>query len=40
MSGSPGQAKEAYTKFIDLWKGADAGIPALRQAMAEAAKFR
>src|SRR6266404_3036756 len=39
MSGSTSQAKEAYAKFLDLWKGADADIPALKQARAEAAKF-
>lgn len=39
LSGSPGRAKEAYAKFLELWKGADAGIPVLRQAKAEAAKL-
>ena len=39
LSGSPGGAKEAYAKFLELWKGADAGIPVLRQAKAEAAKL-
>jgi len=40
MYGSTSQAKEAYAKFLDLWKGADADIPTLKQARAEeAAKF-
>jgi len=39
MSGSASRAKEAYAKFLEQWKGADAVIPALRQAKAEAAKF-
>ena len=39
LSGSPGGAKEAYAKFLELWKGADAEIPVLKQAKAEAAKF-
>jgi hypothetical protein len=40
MSGSTSRAKEAYAKFLEQWKGADPEIPALRQAKAEAAKFR
>ena len=39
LSGSPGGAKEAYWKFLELWKGADTEIPVLRQAKAEAAKL-
>jgi len=39
MSGSTSRAKDAYAKFLEQWKGADAEIPALRQAKAEAAKF-
>jgi hypothetical protein len=39
LAGEKGQAKEAYAKFLQLWKGADAGIPILKQAQAEAAKF-
>jgi hypothetical protein len=39
MSGSASQAKEAYAKFLDLWKGADTDLPALQQARAEAARF-
>lgn len=39
MSGSTSRAKEAYAKFLEQWKGADAEIPALKQAKAEAAKF-
>jgi tetratricopeptide (TPR) repeat protein len=39
MSGSTSRAKQAYAKFLEQWKGADAEIPALRQAKAEAAKF-
>ena len=39
LSGSPGGAKEAYAKFLELWKGADTDIPVLRQAKAEAAKL-
>ena len=39
LSGSAGQAKEAYAKFLELWKGADTEIPALKQAKAEAARF-
>lgn len=39
LSGSPGGAKKAYAKFLELWKGADAGIPVLWQAKAEAAKL-
>jgi len=31
--------KEAYAKFLDLWKDADAEIPVLKQAKLEAAKF-
>ena len=38
-SGSTSQAKAAYAKFLDLWKGADTDLPLLRQAQAEAAKF-
>jgi tetratricopeptide (TPR) repeat protein len=40
LSGSASQAKAAYAKFLDLWAGADADIPTLKQAKAEAAKFR
>jgi hypothetical protein len=39
MSGSTSQAKQACAKFLDRWKGADADIPVLKQATAEAAKF-
>jgi len=39
ISGSASQAKAAYAKFLDLWKGADKDIPTLKQALAEAAKF-
>jgi tetratricopeptide (TPR) repeat protein len=39
MSGSTSRAKEAYAAFLAQWKGADAEIPALRQAKAEAAKL-
>jgi tetratricopeptide (TPR) repeat protein len=39
MSGSASRAKEAYANFLELWKGADAEIPALKQAKAEVAKF-
>ena len=39
ISGSTRQAKQARAKFLDLWKGTDADIPMLKQAMAEAAKF-
>jgi hypothetical protein len=39
LAGEKGQAKEAYAKFLQLWKGADPGIPILKQAQAEAAKF-
>jgi eukaryotic-like serine/threonine-protein kinase len=39
LSGGTSQAKEAYAKFLDLWKGADGDIPTLKQAKAEAAKF-
>src|SRR5437899_311361 len=39
MTGSTRQAKEAYAKFLDLWKGADTDLPLLKQAKAEAAKF-
>jgi len=39
MSGSASQAKEAYAKFFDLWRGADTDLPALQQARAEAARF-
>jgi hypothetical protein len=38
MYGSTSQAKEAYAKSLDLWKGADVDSPALKQARAEAAK--
>ncbi|HET6929957.1 MAG TPA: tetratricopeptide repeat protein [Candidatus Acidoferrum sp.] len=40
MSGSTSQTKQAYAKFLDLWKGADAEIPVLKQAKAEATKLR
>lgn len=39
LSGSS-RAKEAYAKFLELWKGADTDIPALKQAKEEAAKLR
>jgi len=39
LSGSTIRAQEAYAKFLEQWKAADADIPALRQAKTEAAKF-
>jgi len=39
MASSPNQAKEAYARFLDLWKCADADILLLKQARTEAAKF-
>jgi len=39
LSGGASRTKEAYAKFLDLWKGADAELPVLKQAKAEAARF-
>ncbi len=39
-SGSTADAKASYQRFITLWKGADPGIPVLKQAQVEAAKLR
>jgi tetratricopeptide (TPR) repeat protein len=39
LSGEASRSKEAYAKFLDLWKGADPELPVLKQAKTEAAKF-
>ena len=39
MSDSTNQAKDSYAEFIDLWRGVDAGMPALRRVSAEAGKL-
>lgn len=39
MGGDPARAKAAYNDFLTLWKDADADIPVLEQAKAEAAKL-
>jgi hypothetical protein len=38
-AGSTAEAKTSYQQFLALWKGADAEIPILKQAKAEAAKL-
>jgi tetratricopeptide (TPR) repeat protein len=39
LSGGTGRTKEAYAQFLGLWKGADAELPVLKQAKAEAARI-
>jgi Flp pilus assembly protein TadD len=39
IQGDTAKAKAAYQEFLVLWKGADAGIPILKQAQAEFAKL-
>jgi eukaryotic-like serine/threonine-protein kinase len=39
-SGDPARARVAYQDFLTLWKQADADVPLLKQAQAEAAKLR
>ncbi len=39
LMGTGAATKEAYAKFLELWKYADADLPALKQAKAEAAKI-
>jgi eukaryotic-like serine/threonine-protein kinase len=39
-SGDTVKAKAAYEGFLNLWKGADADIPILKQARAEYASLR
>ena len=39
LSGGTGRTKEAYAKFLGLWRGADAELPVLKQAKAEAARI-
>jgi hypothetical protein len=39
-SGDISGARTAYRDFLSLWKQADAGIPLLKQAQAEAARLR
>ena len=38
ISGSTSQAKEAYAKLLDLWKGAEEEMPTPKQVKAETAK--
>ena len=38
-SGATAEAKNAYGQFLTLWTGADASIPVLKQAKAEATKL-
>ena len=40
LAGEEPQAKDAYEKFLALWKTADPDLPVLRQARAEYAKLR
>lgn len=40
LGGEGGQAKDAYEKFLALWKTADSDLPVLKQAKAEYAKLR
>ena len=40
LAGEDTQAKNAYEKFLALWKTADSDLPVLRQARAEYAKLR
>ena len=39
-SGDTARARVAYQDFLTLWKQADADVPLLKQAQAEAAKLR
>jgi len=39
MKGDPQKAKEAYSRFLELWNGADHGIPMLTAARLEYAKL-
>jgi eukaryotic-like serine/threonine-protein kinase len=40
MAGDPGKAKQAYQKFLTLWKDADPDIPIFKQAKAGYAQLR
>ena len=40
MEGNTDEAKQAYQRFLDLWKDADPDIPILKQAKAEYAKLQ
>jgi Tfp pilus assembly protein PilF len=35
LAGQPANARDAYRRFLDLWKDADPGVPILRQARSE-----
>jgi hypothetical protein len=35
LSGNKAKASAGYKDFLDLWKGADANIPILKQAQSE-----
>jgi cytochrome c-type biogenesis protein CcmH/NrfG len=39
-SGDTARARVAYEDFLTLWKQADADLPLLKRAQAEAAKLR
>jgi len=39
LTGPAPSARDSYAKFFQLWKDADADIPVLKQAKAEAAKL-
>jgi hypothetical protein len=40
MEGNTAKARAAYQDFLTLWKGADPGIPILKEAKAEYAKLK
>jgi hypothetical protein len=40
LAGDPVKARIAYQDFLALWKGADPGIPILKQAKAEYAELQ
>jgi hypothetical protein len=40
LTGDTAKARAAYQDFFTLWKGADPGIPVLKQAKAEYAKLQ
>jgi hypothetical protein len=40
QSGDAIRAKAAYSDFLNLWKGADPGIPTMKQAQFEYAQFQ
>ncbi|HXH65592.1 MAG TPA: tetratricopeptide repeat protein, partial [Candidatus Limnocylindrales bacterium] len=39
LSSEASRTRAAYAKFLNLWKGADAELPVLKQAKTEAARF-